>query len=48
MARAMKHQATLLFGRLGWHEPHVGPNDCLTDGLCVGRVILLPFDVGLT
>jgi hypothetical protein len=42
MARAMQHQATLLFWSLGWHEPHVGPGDRLANGLRVGRVILLP------
>src|SRR5450759_5166480 len=47
MARAVEHQAALLLGSLGWHEPHVGPGDCLADGLCVSRVILLPFDIGL-
>src|SRR6476469_1675538 len=47
MARAVQHQAALLLGSLGWHEPHVGPGDCLANGLCVSRVILLPLDVGL-
>src|SRR5664279_2249813 len=47
MARAMEHQATLLLGRLGCDEPHVGPGDGLADRLRVSRVILLPFDVGL-
>src|SRR5258706_1784118 len=47
VARAVQHQATLLLGSLGWHEPHVGPGDCLANGLCVSRVILLPLDVGL-
>src|SRR6478735_5397298 len=47
MARAVQHQAALLLGSLGWHEPHVGPGDCLANSLCVSRVILLPLDVGL-
>src|ERR1035437_7197437 len=47
MARAVQHQAALLLGSLGWHKPHVGPGDCLANGLCVSRVILLPLDVGL-
>ena len=29
MARTMKHQAALLLGCLGWHEPHVGSGDRL-------------------
>jgi hypothetical protein len=47
MARAMKHQATLLLGCFGRHEPHVGSGDRLANGLCVSCFILLPFDVGL-
>src|ERR1700692_4172021 len=47
MARAVQHQAALLLGSLGRHEPHVGPGDCLANGLCVSRVILLPLDGGL-
>jgi hypothetical protein len=31
MARAVQHQAALLLGSLGWHEPHVGPGDCLAN-----------------
>ena len=45
--RTMKHQAALLFGRLGRHEPHVGPGDRLADCLGVGGIVLLPLDVGL-
>ena len=45
MARAMKHQATLLLGGLGLHEPHVRPGDRFADGLGVSHVILLPFDI---
>jgi hypothetical protein len=37
MARAMKHQAALLLGRLGRDEPHVGSRDRLADGLGVCR-----------
>jgi hypothetical protein len=47
MACAVKHQATLLLGGLGLNEPHVGPGDGFADGLCVSRIVLLPFDVGL-
>jgi hypothetical protein len=48
MAGAAEHQAALLLGSLGRHEPHVGPGDRLANGLCVSCVILLPLDVGLT
>src|SRR5471032_562454 len=47
MASAMKHQAALLLGRLGWDEPHVGASDCFTNRLRVSHVVLLTFDVGL-
>src|SRR5450759_1603526 len=47
MAGAVKHQATLLFGCLCWHEPHVGAGDSFANSLCVSHVVLLPFDVGL-
>ena len=47
MACAVKHQATLLLRRLGWHEPHIGPGDSFTDGLSVSGVVLLPFNVRL-
>src|ERR1700721_4825034 len=47
MASTVKHQAALLFGILGWHEPHGGSGDRLANRFCVGHVILLPFDVGL-
>src|SRR6266403_5804541 len=47
MAGAMEHQATLLFGGLGWYKAHVGPGDCLANGLRVSRIVLLPLDVGL-
>ena len=30
-----------------WHKPHIGSCNRLTDGLCVGRIVLLPFDVRL-
>ena len=43
----MEHQAALLLGSLGCNEPHIGPGDCLADGLCVGGVILVAFDVRL-
>jgi hypothetical protein len=32
---------------LGWYKPHVGPGDCLANGLRVSRIVLLPLDVGL-
>src|SRR6202035_337709 len=47
MTGAVEHQATLLLGGLGWHEPHVGPGDRLANGLRISRVILLPLDVRL-
>ena len=47
MACAVKHQAALLLGRLGWHEPHVGSGDGFTNRLSVSHVVLLPFDVRL-
>jgi hypothetical protein len=47
MACAMKHQAALLLRCLGWHKPHVGSGDRLANRLCVGHIVLLPFDVGL-
>src|SRR5258707_11366271 len=47
MAGAMEHQATLLFRGLGWYKAHVGPGDCLANGLRVSRIVLLPLDVGL-
>ena len=45
MARAVEHQAALLLGRLGRDKSHVGPGDCLTDGLGVSGIILLTLDV---
>jgi hypothetical protein len=47
MPRAVKHQAALLLGRLGWHKPHIGSGHCLADGLGIGGIVLLPLDVGL-
>ena len=47
MAGAVEHQATLLLGGLGWYKPHVGPGDCLANGLRVSRIVLLPLDAGL-
>src|SRR5207248_11788467 len=47
MARAVKHQATLLLRRLCWHEPHVGSGNRLANRLGVGHIVLLPFDIGL-
>src|ERR1700736_1652012 len=47
VARAMKHQATLLLWRLGGHEPHVGSGDRLANRFCVSCIVLLALDVGL-
>jgi hypothetical protein len=47
MPCAVKHQATLLLRRLGWHEAHIGAADGFANSLCVSHVVLLPFDVGL-
>jgi len=47
MAGAVQHQTALLLGSLGWYKPHVGPGDCLANGLRVSRIVLLPLDVGL-
>jgi len=43
----MEHQAALLLGRLGLHEPHVSPGDRFADCLGVGGIVLLPLDVRL-
>jgi hypothetical protein len=47
MPRTMQHQAALLFGRLGRHEAHARSLHCLTDGLGIGGVVLLAFDIRL-
>src|SRR5258708_1962035 len=47
MARAVKRQATLLLGRLGRDEPHVGPRDGLADCLSIGGIVLMPLHIGL-
>jgi len=39
MACAMEHQAALLLGRLGRHEPHVRPGDRLADRLGISRTV---------
>jgi hypothetical protein len=44
---AMEHQAALLLGCLGRHEPHVCLGDRLADGLSVGGIVLVSLDVGL-
>jgi hypothetical protein len=44
MACAMQHQAALLLGSLGRHEPHVGPGDRLTDRLGVSGIVLLSLE----
>src|ERR1700692_1359092 len=41
MTRAVQHQAALLLGSLGRHEPHVGPGDRLANGLCIRRPFAL-------
>jgi hypothetical protein len=43
---AVEHQAALLLGCLGRHEPHVCPGDRLADGLSVSSIILVSLDVG--
>jgi hypothetical protein len=47
MACAVKHQAALLLGCLGWYEPHVGSGNRLANRLCVRCIVLLTLDVGL-
>ena len=47
MTGAVKRQATLLLGRLGRHEPHVSPRDCLADCLGIGGIVLMPLHIGL-
>ena len=47
MARAMEHQSALLLGRLGWHEPHIGPRDRFTNRFSVGHIVFLSLYVGL-
>src|SRR5436190_21523919 len=48
MAVAVEHQAALMLGGLGWHEPHVGPGDCLTNRLSASAAsFLCRFDIGL-
>jgi len=44
MAGAVEHQAALLLESLGWYKPHVGPGDCLANGLCISRIVLLPLE----
>jgi hypothetical protein len=43
----MEHQTALLLGRLGRDEPHVCPRYRFADCLGIGRIVLLPLDVGL-
>ena len=47
MARAMEHEAALLLGRLRLHKAHARSHDGFADGLGVGSVVLLAFDIGL-
>jgi len=47
VAGAVEHQAVLLFGRLGLHEPHAWPADRFADRLGVGSIVFLPLDVEL-
>src|SRR5918994_4926402 len=47
MARAMEHQAALLLGRLGRHEPHGCPGDRFADRFGISGVVLLSLDVRL-
>jgi hypothetical protein len=46
LADAEHHGAGLLFGAFGLDETHVRPGRGLGDCLGVGRIILLPLDVG--
>jgi len=43
--RAMEHQAALVLGRLGRHEPHVGSGHCFTDCFGISGIILVPLYV---
>src|SRR6476469_2555265 len=43
----MQHQRGLLIGRLDGHEPHRWTRHGLTDGGCIGSIILRPFDIAL-
>ena len=47
MTRAMEHEAALLLGRLGLHEAHARSHDGFADGLGIGSIVLLAFEVGL-
>jgi hypothetical protein len=47
MPGTMKRQTALLFGRLGRHEPHVRPGDCLANRFRVGGIVLVSLDIGL-
>ena len=40
------HQGCLLFDGLHGHEPHAWPRDRLADRRRIGRIVLLPPDVG--
>jgi hypothetical protein len=43
----MERQAALLLGRLRRYKTHVRPGHSFADGLGIGRMVLLPLDVGL-
>src|SRR5688572_30176630 len=47
VARAMEHQAALLFRRLSLDEPHVRPNNGFADRLSIGSIILLSLEIRL-
>jgi hypothetical protein len=47
MTRAMEHEAALLLARLGLDEAHTWSHDRFANGLGIGGVVLLAFEVGL-
>src|SRR4249919_374313 len=47
MTGAVKRQAALLLGRLGLDEPHVWSAYGFADRLRIGRIVLMPFHIGL-
>ena len=48
VTRAVEHQAALLLGRLGLHEPHARPHDGFADRLSIGGIVLLALEIGFT
>jgi hypothetical protein len=47
MACTVEHQTGLLVGCLRRHNPHAWPQHCLPNGLGIGSIVLLAFQVGL-